>query len=128
MTTSDEQNIASNRRIYIGLAAGLFLALALNVYFYFFSATPSEVAAKFRIPQVHKLGFPRTFWVEDKVARRPYANRGNQPAQSEFYWGAFLLDVVFALGIAIGCAQWYERRGAPAVTPPEASPSTPTPK
>lgn len=131
MTTSDELDIASNRRIYIGLSAGLLLALALNVAFYFSSATPSEVAAKFRIPQSHQMGFPKVFWVENPrgtAAPRNPTTHQVLPFQPAFYWGAFLLDVVFALGIAIGCAQWYERHGAPAATPPEESPSTPTPK
>ncbi len=132
MITSDQQDIASDRRIYIGFAVGLAIAVTLNVASYWFFVTPNAAdAAKFKLPQVHKLGVPRTFWVEDKIetsTRLRYPNLQSQSSQSQFYGGAFLFDVVAALAVGIACAQWYQESGAPVVTPPEESPSTRTPK
>jgi hypothetical protein len=117
MNKSEASNNSSNRNIYLGLAVGVAIGIALNVAPYFLFATPSAAnAAKFHLPQLHKLGFPRPFWVENRVGA------------ASFYWGAFLVDAIATVGIGIALAQWCEKRGKPAGTSSAEPPSPDTPK
>lgn len=107
----------------IGFIAGFALIVLLNIASLFLFSIPED--HKVGLPANRKVGLPRLFWVEDPH----YASRlGNprqrvRPAESEFYWGGFLIDLAAALGAGFGVGQWYQRRGEP---PVEQS-STPTP-
>lgn len=108
---------SSHREIYAGLALGVAIGIALNAATYFLFAAPSaEDAAKFHLPQLHRLGFPRTFWIENRVGA------------PSFYWGAFLLDVVATLGLGIALAQWLEKRARKVPPAEEPDPSKEDPQ
>lgn len=118
MNEPDQPSISSDRRIYIGLAAGLALGVALNLASYFLWVTPAF--GKLGIPKSHKMGFPKIFWVESARVRNPVTYQ-IQPLQSAFYWDAFIIDAIAVLGISVTCAQWYQKRGE-ASAPTSASP------
>ncbi len=129
MSEPDQQGTSSDRRIYIGLAAGLAIGVALNLASYFFWVTPD--LGKLRIPKSHQMGFPKIFWVENPrgtAAPRNPTTHQVLPFQPAFYWGAFLGDALATLAIGAAVAQWYEKRGKTVETPNEQSTSTETPK
>ncbi|HEY6181947.1 MAG TPA: hypothetical protein VIW67_06855 [Terriglobales bacterium] len=128
MSESEQQTFSPGHRFWVAFVAVLAVITALNVASYFFFSTPDE-AAKFGQPKSHKVGFPRVFWIEDKIglnSRINNPNRRYKPFESEFYWGAFLLDLVLGCGIGIGVGQWYQKRGEPSAAASEQPSSTPT--
>lgn len=124
---TEELTFLKDRRFYVGFCATVALFATLNVASYFWFASPDEVA-KHGIAKSHKVGFPRPFWVEDRIGFVSRANNPNlrlKPFESEFYWGAFLFNIALASLASFEAGRRCARRTKPSKTE---QPSAPNPQ
>jgi hypothetical protein len=108
-----------SRAFFHGFFAGWVLMIVLNYLSYVAFSSPDST--KYGFPAIHKIGFPKIFWVEDRtgLATRLYdASRRDQPFESEFSWGALALDLVFGFALSATLGHWYAKRAKTGGPPP----------